>query len=42
MVYLNGSTDYVEIAAIQDSGGSMNTTTGSEASRMTVSLIRNA
>ena len=42
VVYLNGSTDYVEIYAFQNSGSSQNTTAGSIVTWFNGSLVRAA
>lgn len=42
LVYLNGSTDYVEIYCYQTSGGSLNTLTSSASNWFNGSLVRGA
>ena len=42
LVYCNGTTDYIEMYAIQQSGGTVNLTTGTEFTYMSGCLIRSA
>ena len=42
IVYCNGSTDYIELYAYQNSGGSVNTTAGGQTTYFNGALIRGA
>ena len=42
LIYLNGSTDYIELYAYQNSGGSLNAVAGSTVTRFSGSMMRPA